>query len=119
MTFTAIQMIVRKDYMETRLYARVLIEWIRDVGSISNLGARHFRGIFLKKKGTFSKNENRNSLFIAKSWGGTRLQCPPPSGFYVSGVDLELILRLCTFESSTKKVTIHRSVLILFRIAKG
>ena len=42
----------------------------RDVGSISNLGARHFEGTsFLKKKEAFSKNKKGTSFFFAKSWG--------------------------------------------------
>ena len=50
----------------------------RDVGSISNLGARYFEGtFFLKKKGARSKHAKGTSLFIEKSWGGTCHQCAP------------------------------------------
>ena len=46
---------------------------IRDVGSISNLGARQFEGNFyLKKKGAFSTNEGA-LLCLLQNLGGT---CP-------------------------------------------
>ena len=48
----------------------------RDVGSISNLGARHFRVLFLKQKGVFSKNEKGTPSFIAKFWGAHASSAP-------------------------------------------
>ena len=51
---------------------------LREVGSISNLGARHFAGtFFLKKKGACSKHEKGTSLFIEKSWGARAPSAPP------------------------------------------
>ena len=41
----------------------------RDVGSISNLGVRHFESTFFRnQKEVFSKNRKAIPLFIAKSW---------------------------------------------------
>ena len=52
----------------------------RDVGSISNLGARNFEGtLFLKAKGAFPENKKGTSLFIAKSWGDVPPVPPVPT----------------------------------------
>ena len=53
--------------------------YIRDVGSISNLGGTTLQGhFFLKKKGAFSTNKKGTSLFVAKSWGAHAPSAPPP-----------------------------------------
>ena len=64
----------------------------RDVGSISNLGVRHFEGtVFLKKQGAFSKVERVLLFCLLKNLEGRCPQCLPPPGSYVYG---------CCFEGS-------------------
>ena len=51
----------------------------RDVGSISNLGARRFKGSFsLRKLGHFLRIKKDTSLFTAKSWGHVPPVTPVP-----------------------------------------
>ena len=53
------------------------INFLRDVGSISNLGAQHFKGtLFLKKTGPFFKIK-RALLCLLQNLGGTYPQGPP------------------------------------------
>ena len=55
---------------------------IRDVGSISNLGARHFEGtFFVKKRGHFLKMKNA-FLWLLQNLAGAR--APSAPGSYVS-----------------------------------
>ena len=48
-----------------------------DVGSLSNLGARHLEGTFSLKKGHFLKIKGALLCFL-QNLGGTCPQCPPP-----------------------------------------
>ena len=49
----------------------------RDVGTISNMGARHFEDTF-SLRGIF-RNKKDTSLFIAKSWGHVPPVPPVPT----------------------------------------
>ena len=53
------------------------IDYFSDVGSILNLGARHFKGTFsLRKRGPFLKTE-RALLCSLQALGGHIAQCSP------------------------------------------